>query len=138
VIVEDGVELLTESQCHQLLAGHDFGRVGVSIGGLPAIIPVNYRFIAGDVVFRTGPGLKLSAAADDEVVAFEIDDHHPADRSGWSVLVVGRAEVSEDPRLLEQVLATRLEPYADGERSSVVRIVPAFVSGRRLVHHVAP
>jgi hypothetical protein len=42
--------------------------------------------------------------------------------------------VTEDPGLLEQVLASRLEPYADGDRSAVVRIVPSFVSGRRLVH----
>jgi nitroimidazol reductase NimA-like FMN-containing flavoprotein (pyridoxamine 5'-phosphate oxidase superfamily) len=54
----------------------------VSIAGLPAIIPVNYRFIDGAVVFRTGTGLKLAAATGGEVVAFEVDDHHPADRSG--------------------------------------------------------
>src|SRR4029079_18347979 len=83
MIIDDGLELLTESECQRLLASNHFGRVGLSIGGLPAIIPVNYCFLDGDVVFRTGPGLKLAAAADGEVVAFEVDDHHPADRSGW-------------------------------------------------------
>jgi len=138
MIIDGGLELLTESECHRLLASNDFGRVGVSIGGLPAIIPVNYRFLDGDVVFRTGPGLKLAAATDGEVVAFEVDDHHPADRSGWSVLVVGRAEVSEDPALVARLHAARLAPYADGDRSAVVRVVPTFVSGRRLVHFIAP
>jgi uncharacterized protein len=134
MIVTDGLELLTEEQCHRLLCANDFGRVGVSIAALPAIIPVNYRFIDGAVVFRSAPGLKLSAAMSGEVVAFEIDDHHGADRSGWSVLLVGRAEVSNDPALLDAVSSSYLEPFVDGERGRVVRIEPTFVSGRRVVH----
>jgi uncharacterized protein len=138
VIVDQGLELLTEQQARQLLAGGEVGRVGVTMGALPAIFPVNYRLIDGAIVFRTGPGSKLSAAAEGAVVAFEVDDYQLADRSGWSVLAVGPAEVVHDPGVASKVADAALEPFADGPRSSIVRIVPTFVSGRRLVHGAEP
>jgi hypothetical protein len=85
-------------------------------------------------VFRTAPGSKLSAAASGAVVAFEVDDYELSDRSGWSVLVVGTAEVVDDAVVAEQLRRAGLEPLADGERDAVVRIAPTFTSGRRLVH----
>ena len=85
-------------------------------------------------MFRTSPGSKLSAAARGAVVAFEVDDYQAADRSGWSVLAIGRAEVVLDLDLTFRVLAARLEPFVEGFRSSIVRIEPTLLSGRRLVH----
>jgi nitroimidazol reductase NimA-like FMN-containing flavoprotein (pyridoxamine 5'-phosphate oxidase superfamily) len=134
VIVDQGLELLTEQQSRQLLAGGEVGRVGITLGALPAIFPVNYRVVDGAIVFRTAPGSKMSAAAEGAVLAFEVDDYQLADRSGWSVLVVGPAEVSEDPDLEEKAAAAGLEPFVDGPRTTIVRIVPTFLSGRRLVH----
>jgi nitroimidazol reductase NimA-like FMN-containing flavoprotein (pyridoxamine 5'-phosphate oxidase superfamily) len=96
VIVDEGLELLTEEQARGLLATGEVGRVGVTLGALPAIFPVNCRLIDGSIVFRTAPGSKMSAAAEGAVVAFEVDDYQLADRSGWSVLAVGRAEVIND------------------------------------------
>jgi nitroimidazol reductase NimA-like FMN-containing flavoprotein (pyridoxamine 5'-phosphate oxidase superfamily) len=104
------------------------------MGALPAIFPVNYRVIDGAIVFRTAPGSKLSAAAEGAVVAFEVDDYQLTDRSGWSVLAVGRAEVVDDPELAGKARLAHLEPFADGSRATMVRIEPTFVSGRRLVH----
>ena len=44
-------------------------------------------------VFRhTARGSKLSAAQDQDRVAFEADEYDPRTRSGWSVLVTGRAQ----------------------------------------------
>ena len=132
--MDQGLELLTEHQTRQLLAGGEVGRVGITIGALPAIFPVNYRLIDGAIVFRTAPGSKMSAATEGAVVAFEVDDYQLTDRSGWSVLAVGPAEVIDDPALASKVAAAGLEPFVDGPRSTIVRIVPTFVSGRRLVH----
>jgi uncharacterized protein len=133
VIVDQGLELLSEEQCRELLGGGEVGRVGITVGALPAIFPVNYRVIDEAIVFWTAPGSKMSAASAGAVVAFEVDDYQLADRSGWSVLVVGQAEVVADPDLTTKAIATRLEPFAD-HRDALVRIVPTFVSGRRLVH----
>ena len=134
MIVDQGLELLTDEQALQLLAGGEVGRVGITMGSLPAIFPVNYRLIDGAIVFRTAPGSKMSAATEGAVVAFEVDDYQLADRSGWSVLAIGRAEVVEDDELTVKLAAARLEPIVDGPRTAIVRIVPAFLSGRRLVH----
>jgi uncharacterized protein len=134
MIVDEGLELLTEDQARELLAGGEVGRVGITIGALPAIFPVNYRVIDGAIVFRTSPGSKLSAAAEGAVVAFEVDDYQLADRSGWSVLAVGKAEVVDDLQMTLKMIDAHLEPFPDGPRTVMVRIEPTFLSGRRLVH----
>ena len=134
MLVDEGLELLTEAEAWALAATVDLGRVGVTVGALPAIFPVNYRVLDGGIVFRTAPGSKLSAATANAVVAFEIDDHDPITRTGWSVLIVGQATVIHDIGCAFKVLEADLEPYADGRRPWIVRIEPGFVSGRRIVH----
>lgn len=101
--MDEGLELLSEDQARGMLATGGVGRVGVTIGALPAIFPVNYRMIDGSIVFRTAPGSKMSAAAAGAVVAFEVDDYQLANRSGWSVLAVGRAEVVHDLAMTSKV-----------------------------------
>ncbi len=135
MIVDEGLELLDEDEARELLSIGEVGRVGVTIGAMPAIFPVNYRVIDGAIVFRTSPGSKLSAAAAGAVVAFEVDDYQLVDRSGWSVLAVGSAEVVHDPTLVSRALAAGLEPLAGAaHRTTIVRIEPTFISGRRIVH----
>jgi nitroimidazol reductase NimA-like FMN-containing flavoprotein (pyridoxamine 5'-phosphate oxidase superfamily) len=135
MLIDEGLEMLTDEESLELLLTAEIGRVGVSIGALPAIFPVNFRVIDGAVVFRTSPGSKLTAATNGCVVAFEVDEHDRAERTGWSVLVVGRSEVVHDLDVTFKVLDTGLEPYAEGTRSAIVRIEPTFVSGRRIIHH---
>ena len=134
MLVDHGLQLLEEEEARALLAQSDVGRVGVTIGAIPAIFPVNYAVIGDSIVFRTAPGSKLSAAAAGAVVAFEVDDYGLFDRSGWSVLAVGHAQVVEDDALRERVTAAGLESFVDGARTAIVRIEPTFVSGRRIIH----
>jgi uncharacterized protein len=133
-LVDDGLELLTEDACWELMSRCEVGRVGVTIDVLPAIFPVNFVVIDRRILFRTAPGTKLAAATAGAIVAFEVDDYRGADRSGWSVLAVGPAEVVHDLDVTFEVLAAGLEPWADGVRTNIVRVTPGFVSGRRLVH----
>lgn len=132
MIVDGGLEVLSDADAARLLAAGEVGRVGVTVGALPAIYPVNYRVDDGVIVFRTREGSTLAVVADGAVVAFEVDDYEQADRTGWSVLAVGEAEVVDD------VGATAPESWVDGERSVLIRIVPTLLSGRRLVHQVDP
>jgi nitroimidazol reductase NimA-like FMN-containing flavoprotein (pyridoxamine 5'-phosphate oxidase superfamily) len=134
MLMDEGLELLTEEDAMELLSAAEVGRVGVTIGAMPAIFPVNYRVIDGAIVFRTAAGSKLNAATAGAVVAFEVDDFDRTDRTGWSVLAVGRAEVVQDGHMALKTIAAHLAPYADGWRASIVRIEPTFVSGRRIVH----
>jgi nitroimidazol reductase NimA-like FMN-containing flavoprotein (pyridoxamine 5'-phosphate oxidase superfamily) len=102
------------------------------------IFPVNFAVIDGTIVFRTAPGSKLAAAARGATVAFEVDDYERADRSGWSVLAVGPAQVVHDLDVTFKVLAARLEPWAEGHRSSIVSIRPHLVTGRRIAQPARP
>ena len=138
MIVDEGLELLSEAQCHQFLEAGEVGRIGLSIGSTPAIFPVNYRVIDGDIVFRTAAGAKLTAAASGAVVAFEVDEYDTERKTGWSVLAVGRAEVVHDLTTTFQVIDAQLEPFADGDRTAIVRIEPTFISGRRILRDPDP
>lgn len=133
MLIDEGLELLDEDECRRLLRHEDLGRVGVTMGALPAIFPVNYVVLDGDVFFRTSPGSKLAAAAANAIVAFEVDQHDRADHSGWSVLVVGRAEVVDDPDLVALASSEGLQPYATGRRANLVRVETELVSGRRVL-----
>jgi uncharacterized protein len=130
MLVDEGLELLDEAQCLRLLAGESLGRVGISVGALPAIFPVNYSMVDGDVVFRTGQGLKLRAALDHTIVAFEVDRASAELHQGWSVLVVGMAEeVTDDVDSCDRVVPAAC---LGGDRHHLVRIHPEFISGRRI------
>ena len=65
-----GLSTLSEQESRHLLAVSDIGRIVVSIGELPAALPVNYRVIDDEIVFRTAAGTKLTAAVDETIVAF--------------------------------------------------------------------
>lgn len=131
MVVEDGLEILTERECRERLERAHIGRIAVTLGALPAIFPVNYAMLDGDVVFMTGEGTKLRAASRNAVLAFEIDAYDPLTRSGWSVLVVGMAsELEGEAR--ETATRLPLEPWARGDRDHYISISTDFVSGRRI------
>lgn len=127
-----GLEILTQDECLDLLRAGLLGRVAVRIGEAPAILPINYALLDDEVVFRTAPGTKLSAALMQILVAFEVDQPDPAMRAGWSVLVVGYAEEIRDRSTLERVAALGLEPWVTEGRDFVVRIRTRTMTGRRL------
>ena len=130
-LIDQGLEILEETQCWALLEQATLGRVGISVGALPAIFPVNYVASDGAVLFRTAPGTKLHAASRGAVVAFEVDHYDDDSRTGWSVLLVGRAHEIGD--LTPVALgAPDPEPWAEGVRDHLVRIKPGFISGRRI------
>jgi nitroimidazol reductase NimA-like FMN-containing flavoprotein (pyridoxamine 5'-phosphate oxidase superfamily) len=119
--------------CLALLGAGGIGRVGVSIGAVPAVFPVNYAMLDREVVFRTAAGTRLDAAVRNAVVAFEVDDLDPQYREGWSVLVVGIAgEIADDARRA-RAEALPLRPWAPGSTERVMVIRPELVSGRRIV-----
>jgi nitroimidazol reductase NimA-like FMN-containing flavoprotein (pyridoxamine 5'-phosphate oxidase superfamily) len=84
---------LSPDECRALLRAGGIGRVGVSIGALPAIFPVRYRLEDDDIVFH-GPTPQSEAPGTlaGTVIAFEADGFNTDDDAGWSVLVVGRVE----------------------------------------------
>jgi len=123
---------LSAQECLAHLAGESVGRIAISIHALPVILPVNFVMCDGDVVFRTGSGTKLAAATAGTVVAFEVDYYDRDGRSGWSVLVQGRAGEIADPVEVAEVRQLPLHAWAlDGAADHYVRIHPTMISGRR-------
>jgi uncharacterized protein len=128
-----GLETLTFDDCLRLLASAPVGRVGFHADGEVVVLPVNHAVDGQDVVFRAARGPTLWAAEGHSVVAFEADAYDPQTRSGWSVLVNGRAEVVDEDAEIQRLSRLGLQPWAAAvERPFWIRIRPAAVSGRQL------
>jgi uncharacterized protein len=127
----DGLEVLSRQDCLQLLEQTHVGRIAVSIGALPVVLPVNFALFDGDILIRTGRGTKLDAATINAVVAFEIDGIDPYYHTGWSVLVQGIAEEITDKTELTRAKAVPLTPWA-GVDGHYLRVSAQIMSGRRL------
>jgi len=123
---------LTRSECFDLLANEDVGRVAVVDDLGPMVVPVNFVLDRHTVVFRTDEGTKLEAAARGGRVGFEVDGIDAATRTGWSVTVRGEVVEVTDPAELARLRDLPLEPWAPGNKARYVRILPAAVTGRRI------
>jgi hypothetical protein len=84
---------MSRQESIQLLRSRSVGRFAhIGRGHIPSVVPVNYLATHdGSVLFRSGPGPKLSSSLATELVAFQVDDIDEQRRTGWSVLVTGRA-----------------------------------------------
>ncbi len=128
---------LDEAECLRLIARGGIGRIAYRSRFGPVVLPVNYKWHDGAVVFRTvrhsalDEDLQTGIVGGDYQVAFEIDDIDVAGRQGWSVLIQGPAHhVSEAER--ESALEAGVEPWPSGERELFVRITPSRVTGRQI------
>ena len=127
------LEELDRDECLRLLVTAPVGRIAVTIGVMPAILPVNFALVGQHIVIRTVPGTKLDAAVRRAIVAFEVDSYAPDGSSGWSVLVQGHCSEVADPAQRAALAASPPWPwaYGDGDADRFVRIDLSFVSGRR-------
>lgn len=129
----NGLEVLRRSECLALLASVSLGRVGITIGALPVILPVHFRLVGEEILFRTGRGTKLDAATDGSVIAFEVDQVDPTYHQGWSVIVTGVAsEASVSGTFDDEARSVPHWIQGAGEDRLVV-VSTDFVSGRRIV-----
>jgi nitroimidazol reductase NimA-like FMN-containing flavoprotein (pyridoxamine 5'-phosphate oxidase superfamily) len=128
-----GWQELTKSECFALLSGARLGRVAVVDDQGPIVFPVNFVLDRHMVVFRTDEGTKLDAAIRGSRVAFEIDGTDAAAHTGWSVMVRGEAVEVRDPAELARLRRLPLSPWAPGAKSRYVRILPAVLTGRRIL-----
>ncbi|HUH08612.1 MAG TPA: pyridoxamine 5'-phosphate oxidase family protein [Egibacteraceae bacterium] len=125
------LEALSVDECLQLLATRSVGRIAFAHDGDPQIFPVNYQLHEGAIVFRTDYGGLLDAIHL-SIAAFEVDAIDPEYRTGWSVVVHGRAEEVWKPAELVPLRTLNLRPWAPGARDHYVRIFPRSITGRRI------
>jgi nitroimidazol reductase NimA-like FMN-containing flavoprotein (pyridoxamine 5'-phosphate oxidase superfamily) len=122
-----GTERLTPSVCLELLRTQRIGRLGLSVGALPVIHPVNFELDGETIVIRTESGTKLSAALRQAIVCYEVDDIDSTGSYGWSVLVTGRAEELDRDHVavhIELISGRRRPATTAGPSSATSFLVP--------------
>jgi hypothetical protein len=129
LVPEEGavLEELSRDECFELVSTRRVGRLAVMLrAGSPHVVPVNYLLHDETIVFRSGPGAKLTALRE-RPVSFQVDAFDELQRTGWSVLIQGIAHDSETPPP-----GLAIDPWVPGERDHWVRITPGAVGGRRI------
>lgn len=123
-IVETTGLSLTEAECWARLADQSLGRLALSLGALPAIIPVQYYLEGRTITACLGDHPIPAGAVDDTVLAFAADSVDAGSWTGWCVQVLGTSRLS----------AGMSNPPDCGQtaRGRLIRIVPAAVSGSAL------
>ena len=129
--MDRSLEVLPEEDCLDLLRAMSVGRIGLSMGALPVVLPVNYVLDSGRVIIRTGFGTKLSAAIRNAVVCFEVDQIDGADETGWSVLVTGTARELQGAEA-SHAATLPLRPWSPQAGDHLVAIGIELISGRRI------
>jgi hypothetical protein len=115
-----------------LLGRATVGRVGVTIGALPAVFPVGFGLFEQSVLLRTIRGSKLDAAIVDAVVAFQVDGLGLGGTAGWSVLLQGFAAATTEPSAVADAARVPVTaPAGDLQGGRCVRIEIGKVSGWR-------
>ena len=91
------LDVITPDECWRLLATQHVGRLALSIKALPALLPVQYYVDGGAIAVCLGHHQLPATSLDDAVSAFAADAVDPVARSGWSVQVLGRLQLSPQP-----------------------------------------
>jgi nitroimidazol reductase NimA-like FMN-containing flavoprotein (pyridoxamine 5'-phosphate oxidase superfamily) len=119
---------LTEDECWSLAASRPVGRLAWTGPQGLTVVPVNFVVTDRRVHVRTAAYSALARECDDSLVAFQVDELDADHRSGWSVLLRGRARVEyggADPGAEPDV-------WPVGARALRVTVDVAEVSGRRV------
>lgn len=131
---------IPEPEALALLGGVDFGRLVFTEHALPAVRPLNHILEGGDVIIRTRLGSAAATTAVPpvlDVVTYQADRIDPDDRTGWSVVVTGRASVVTDPDR-QRRCAELLHPWVELPMDLTLAIAAEIVRGFRLVPTAQP
>jgi transcriptional regulator with XRE-family HTH domain len=125
---------LDAAECRGFLGTGGVGRFLFVAPRGPVAMPVNFRMLGDDIVFRTEDSTTLAAAAaaPPQPVSFEVDHLDEALGEGWSVLVSGHAHVVTDAAERDEVASLEIAPWAGGAKRTYVRIVAGQVTGRQI------
>lgn len=127
----NGMEVLDQPTCWDLIESAQVGRLAVSILDHPDIFPINHVVDRETLVFRTAEGTKLAASVLGRGVAFEVDGYDAERGEAWSVVVKGWAHELERVEELIEAEDLPLFPWNASPKGRWVRIEPEDVTGRR-------
>ncbi|MEY2225562.1 MULTISPECIES: pyridoxamine 5'-phosphate oxidase family protein [Streptomyces] len=129
-------EQLDRSEALRLLGTVPLGRVVFTHQALPAIRPVNHVVEGEDVIVRLDAGASRASlvaipGTPGIVLAYEADAIDPDTHLGWSVVVIGYAELVENRNDAERLEAL-LDLWTNRPTAGVLRIRAELVTGFRL------
>lgn len=128
-IDRQGLRILDDAACNELLGSVRLGRIALTNGALPVILPVAFGRIENDLVFNVGPGILARAAAAEHIVCFQTDWADDDLRSAWSVSAIGQLSVITQPAKLQRAAQLDLGTWSTTD-GSFLRLEPHFLSGR--------
>jgi uncharacterized protein len=124
---------LTDAEAVALLRTARVGRLVYTRRALPAVTLVNYGLRDGAIWIWAASASSMAQAVRGAVVAFEVDELDIAVRSGWSVTMLGVAELVIDGAEIERALELGPEPWVPGRKEHLIRIPLKLVTGRRIL-----
>lgn len=109
---------LSRDEIDDVLASQPVGRLGLTDGEVPYVVPIAYAYRDGDIYAHSAQGRKLDALRSHPEVCFEVDDVVSLDE--WrSVIAWGTFEqlLGSEAREGLDVLLARLRPPAQASGS---------------------
>ncbi len=125
---DDDLPVLSRAECEGLLASTHVGRVSLTVGALPVVVPVNYQYLGGDIIIGMRDGPVRRAFARPNVIGLGVDNATSTD-ADWAVLAIGRASEVTDPDERAQFHALGLAASTETTPPHFVRLRPDHLSG---------
>jgi nitroimidazol reductase NimA-like FMN-containing flavoprotein (pyridoxamine 5'-phosphate oxidase superfamily) len=114
---------LTQQEIEEVLYDNSIGRIGCVDGGMPYIVPVNYRYEGGYVQCYSLEGMKMQIMRSNPDVCFEVEQIH--DQHHWKTVICwGIFEEITDEEELARLRPQNRE-YILRKRASVTPATPA-------------
>jgi uncharacterized protein len=129
-IISSGLRV-DEWECWRLLRTVEVGRLCYTERALPVIRPVPFVVDGTSVLAAVGSTDALREVfLRPSIVAFEAGEWVSSPRGGWSVQIVGRAQVASPSTLPDN--AKRLLPWTNGVPAQLVLVEVAVLTGQRV------
>lgn len=122
---------LSAARSLRLLGGVPLGRIAFTSEAMPQIRPVNHALDDEDIIIRSHVGAAI-LATHGQVVSYEADQLDPDTRLGWTVIVLGKAQVVQEPGEVARY-QRMVEPWIDRQMDYIIRIRPTTITGYEII-----